>query len=385
MKHGISLSLSALLLTFTAFTAGAAATTNRGVTFSKRSILAVMERVADWQLANPSRHARTDWTQGAGCTGFMALTGISENPKYRDAMIRMGETNAWKLGPRTYDADDHVVGQTYCELYFGSHDLKMITPMRETFDRVLAHPKSFPTLEFTQKGVSSLWSWCDSLFMAPPAWVRLWKATGDDRYLDFAVTNWWRTSDYLYDRGEHLFFRDSTYFEKREENGKKVFWSRGNGWVMAGLVRVMQLLPKDHPSRPMFEQQFKEMAEKILACQQPDGLWRASLLDPASYPLKETSGSGFYTYALAWGINRGLLNRTQFEPAVRKAWTALVDCVDADGKLTHVQPIGADPKKFDQQATEIYGVGAFLLAGSEVYRLAAIQNPPLASPRFAGY
>ena len=166
--------------------------------------------------------------------------------------------------------------------------------------------------------------------------------------MNFAVTNWWRTTDFLYDTNEHLFFRDSTYFSKKEANGEKVFWGRGNGWVMAGLMRMLQYLPMNHPDRPRFEQLFKDMADKILTCQQPDGLWRASLLDPASYPLKETSGSGFFTYALAWGVNQGLLDRAKFEPAVRKAWTALVGCVDADGKLTNVQPVGADPKNFDR-------------------------------------
>jgi rhamnogalacturonyl hydrolase YesR len=328
-----------------------------------------MERVADWQLANPSAHKPDQWTQAAGDTGIMALADISGNPKYRDAMIAMGETNGWKLGPRTYHADDQCVGQTYCELYFKAHEPKMIGPMQAQFDHIMAMSVVMPTLEFKQKGATDLWSWCDSLFMAPPAWVRLWKATDDRRYLEFAVTNWWRTSDYLYDTNEHLFFRDSTYFEKREANGRKVFWSRGNGWVMGGLVRVLQFLPADHPARARFEQQFKDMAEKILACQQSDGLWRSSLLDPESYPLKETSGSGFFTYALAWGINQKLLDRARFGPAVQKAWTALTACIAADGKLTHVQPIGADPKKFDPESTEVYGVGAFLLAGSEVYRL----------------
>ena len=143
---------------------------------------------------------------------------------------------------------------------------------------------------------------------------------------------------------------------------------------MAGLVRTLQYLPMNHPDRPRFEQLFKDMAAKILTCQQPDGLWRASLLDPESYPLKETSGSGFYTYALAWGVNQGLLDRATFEPAVRKAWAALVSCIDADGKLTHVQPVGADPKKFAEDSTEVYGVGAFLLAGSEIYRMAVLEE-----------
>ncbi len=341
-----------------------------------KSVLDVMQRVADWQLANPSKHKTTDWTQGAGDAGFMALAGISGDAKYRDAMLAVGETNEWKLGPRKFHADDHAVGQTYAELYFLWRDPKMIAPLRERFDVILAEPSKVESLAFNQpKGIAGEnWSWCDSLFMAPPAWVRLYAATGEEKYLNFAVKEWWRTTDYLYDKDEHLFFRDSTYFKKTEANGKKVFWGRGNGWVIAGLVRTLQFLPMNHPDRPRFEKLFKEMAAKILTCQQPDGLWRASLLDPESYPLKETSGSGFYTYALAWGVNQGLLDKAQFEPAVRKAWAALVACVAADGKLTHVQPIGADPKKFDEGATEVYGVGAFLLAGSEVYRMAVVET-----------
>ncbi len=342
-----------------------------------KPILEVMQRVADWQLANPSKHKPTDWTCGAGDAGMMALVGISGDAKYRDAMLAMGATNEWKLGARKFHADDHAVGQTYAELYFLYREPKMIAPLRERFDSILAEPSKVESLDFAQlpKGIAGEnWSWCDSLFMAPPAWVRLTAATGDEKYLNFAMKEWWRTTDYLYDKDEHLFFRDSTYFKKTEANGKKVFWSRGNGWVMGGLVRTLQYLPMNHPDRPRFEQLFKDMAAKIVTCQQADGLWRASLLDPDSYPLKETSGSGFYTYALAWGLNQGLLDKAQFEPAVRKAWAALVSCVEADGKLTHVQPIGADPKHFKEDATEVYGVGAFLLAGSEVYRMAVLEK-----------
>lgn len=342
-------------------------------------VLSIMERVADWQLAYPSAHPTTDWTQGAGYVGIMALAGVTKNPKYIAAMISMGESNRWALGPRTYFADDQCVGQTYCELFFKSQDERMIAPMRKQFDDILAHPREFPTLDFTQKGVGDVWSWCDSLFMAPPAWMRLWKATDDERYLNFAVTNWWRTSDYLYDKEEHLFYRDSKFFDRREPNGKKLFWSRGNGWVMAGLARVLQYLPATHLARKRFERQFKEMAGKVLLCQQADGLWRASLLDAESLPARESSGSAFFVYALAWGMNEGLLDRKQFEPAVIKGWDALVECVAADGKLTHVQPAGSAPKHFDPEATEVYGVGAFLLAGSEVCRLTESTGKPPAS------
>jgi unsaturated rhamnogalacturonyl hydrolase len=340
------------------------------------NVLAVMERAADWQLAHPSTHRATDWTQGAGDAGMMALAGISGQPKYREAMRAMGQTNGWKPGPNFYSADDHCIGQTYAELFLLYRDNEMLSPLRERFDAILARPPAESNLDFAGREgrARENWAWCDALFMGPPAWLRIYAATDDGRYLDFAVTNWWRTTDYLYDKDEHLFFRDSTFFQKREANGKKIFWSRGNGWVMAGLVRVLQYLPANHPDRPRFEQLFRDMAEKILTCQQPDGLWHSSLLDPQSYPLKETSGSGFYTYALAWGVNQGLLDRVKFEPAVRNAWAALADCVDADGKLAHVQPIGADPKNFAENSTEIYGVGAFLLAGSEIYRLTILEN-----------
>jgi len=339
-------------------------------------VLTVMQKVADWQLANPSKHKTTDWTQGAGYAGMMALAGISGDAKYREAMYAMGETNGWQPGTRKFHADDHCVGQTYAELYFLYREPKMIAPLKARFDDILANPTTITSFDFRQpKGVATEnWSWCDSLFMGPPAWIRLYAATGDQKYLDFAVSNWWRTTDFLYDKDEHLFFRDSTYIKKTEANGKKVFWSRGNGWVMGGLVRVLQYLPANHPDRPRFEQLFKDMAEKVLACQQADGLWHSSLLDPESFPLKETSGSGFFTYALAWGVNQGLLDRSQYQPAVQKAWTALVDCVEADGKLTHVQPVGADPRKFAEDATEVYGVGAFLLAGSEIYRGAVLES-----------
>jgi unsaturated rhamnogalacturonyl hydrolase len=339
------------------------------------AVLKAMQRVADWQLANPSTNAATGWIQAAGDAGMMALAGISGDPKYRAAMLALGEINQWKLGTRLYDADDHCIGQTWAELYFLYRENKMIAPLREKFDAILAKPTEVQSLEFTkpQSKARENWSWCDSLFMGPPTWVRLYAATDDPRYLDFAVTNWWRTTDFLYDKDEHLFFRDSTFFQKTEANGKKVFWGRGNGWVMGGIVRMLQYLPANHPDRPRFEQLFKDMAGKIFTCQQPDGLWHASLLDPESYPVKETSGSGFYTYALAWGVNQGLLDRAKFEPVIRKAWAALIGCVEPDGKLTHVQPVGSDPKGFADDSTAPYGVGAFLLAGSEIYRLAVFE------------
>jgi rhamnogalacturonyl hydrolase YesR len=339
-----------------------------------QSVLTAMQHVADWQLANPITLRPTGWICAVGDVGMMALAGISGDPKYRDAMLAKGETNAWVLpqyGGRKYHADDQCYGQVCAELYLLYRDNRMIAPMRDHFDWILANPAP-PQRRDPQLG-DDQWNWCDALFMAPPTWTRLYAATGDTRYLDFAVTNWWRTTDYLYSTNDHLFFRDSTFFTKSETNGAKVFWSRGNGWVIAGIVRMLQYLPMNSPERPRFEQLFKDMSAKILSLQQPDGMWRASLLDPGDYPMPEASGSAMFTYGLAWGVNQGLLDRATYEPAVRKAWPALVGCVDADGKLTHIQPAGDHPVRFAADSTQPYGGGVFLLAGSEVYRMAVFQ------------
>jgi rhamnogalacturonyl hydrolase YesR len=342
-------------------------------------VLALMERVAEWQIAHPAPYPPTDWTQAAGYIGLMALARISPDPRFEQAAMEMGATGtAWQLGPHPYVADDHAIGQVYVELYLRHRDPKMIAPLRERFDWILANPKE-GSLEFVGPDRTDRWSWCDSLFMAPPTWVRLYMATGKRAYLTYAVRNWWRTSDYLFDAQEHLYFRDSTYFGRREANGHKIFWARGNGWVMAGLARVLEYLPRNHPARPRFIRQFREMADKIVSLQQPDGLWRVSLLDPDDYPLPETSGSGFFTFALAWGVNHRLLNAARFEPAVVRGWAALAASVDPDGRLAHVQPIGSDPVKFDEDHTDVFGVGAFLLAGSEVYRRAE-RTPNQSAP-----
>jgi len=341
------------------------------------SVLNEMQRVADWQLAHPVTERPTSWICSVGDIGMMALAGISGDPKYRDAMLAKGESNDWQLPEyqgRKYHADDQCEGQVFTELYFVYRENEMIGPMRAKMDFILSDPPADQSLETIPGRTQQTWSWCDALFMAPPAWLRLSAATGDERYMDYAVSNFWRTTDFLYDTNAHLFFRDSTFFDKRERNGQKIFWSRGNGWVFAGIVRMLQYLPSNHPDRPRFEQLFREMAQKILACQQPDGLWRASLLDPNDYPGTEASGSALFTYGLAWGINQGLLDRATFEPAVRKAWPALVNCVDAVGRVTRVQPAGSAPAPFSADSTAPYGGGVFLLAGSEVYRMAVLEN-----------
>ena len=212
--------------------------------------------------------------------------------------------------------------------------------------------------------------------MAPPALAAASASTGDLKYIDLANKLWWKTTGYLYDKEEHLYYRDSRFFEQKEPNGKKVFWSRGNGWVMAGAVRMLENMPEQYPDRGRYVTLLREMATRVAGLQGQDGFWRASLLDAASVPRPESSGTAFFVYALAWGVNQGLLDRATFEPVIRKGWTALTGAVLESGKLGWVQEVGFKPGDVCWDRTEVYGVGAFLLAGSEVLRGALLGESP---------
>lgn len=343
------------------------------------SVTACAERVADYQLAHPGvsgrsserlRRGSTGWIEAAFDAGLCALDRASGLPRFRDALLEVGRRNAWRLGPRAYHADDLCVGQTYLYLYGLTHDPRMIAAVRARCDWILAHPPG-PDLAFAGRRRTDNWTWCDSLFMAPPVWAELAEATGNPAYRQYMERQWWRTSDYLYDRQERLFYRDSTYFDQREPNGRKVFWSRGNGWVLAGLAQVIDHLPADDPERPRFVAQFRALAERVRQLQGADGMWSASLLDPGvCRPHREVSGTAFFCYGFAWGVNRGILDRSTFVPAAWAAWNGLLGCVEPDGRLTHVQPMGAAPANFPADATEPYGVGGFLFAATEIARLA---------------
>ena len=324
-----------------------------------------MRKVADWQLRTGEGRFSTDWTFAALYDGLLAASSATGNPAYHDAVLHFAERSGWKLGPRFGHADDEAVGQSYMELYLEHATPERMAAMKTEADKLLARaddPKQ------------DLWWWCDALFMAPPALARLTNATQDRRYLDYMDREWWLTSAHLYDPTFHLYSRDASYLEKHEANGKKLFWSRGNGWVMGGLARVIPYLPADYPSRVKYVEQFRDMAKQVASIQGADGLWRSGLLDPGAYPNPEVSGSAFFTFALAWGINSGLLDRKTYEPVVEKAWRGLLQHVYADGRLGSIQKIGGAPDRVSPGGSYVYGVGAFMLAGSELEKLAKPVN-----------
>ena len=329
--------------------------------FTKADLAKAMKIVADWQLTRQPAVPQTDWTWAALYTGFMGVPDAVAGDKYKKAMQDLGDKLNWQPGPRVEHADDQAVGQMFLEQYFIHKDAKMLDPMKARLDQEIATPDD---------PAKPLWWWCDALFMAPPVYADMTKATGDKKYLDFMDREWNITTDLLYDKDKHLYSRDATFLNKHEKNGEKLFWSRGNGWVMGGIVRVLKQLPKDSPLRPKYVTLLKEMAAEALAIQGKDGLWRPGLLDADSYPLPEVSGSAFITYALAYGVNEKILDKKTYWPAVQKAWAGMLTHVYADGRLGAIQPVGAAPGAYTETSSYNYGVGAYLLAGSEIYRTA---------------
>ncbi len=341
-------------------------------------IMKVMIAVADWQIENFSSvpHPELDWTNGTLYAGIIALAGISPDTKYSDWLYKIGKSNSWQPGKRMYHADDIAVCQMYLDMYrkkeADNDNYLILAPVQARLDYVISHPSSGSLLlDYSDGKTTERWSWCDALFMAPPVYAKLSAITGDNKYLEFMDREYKATYNLLYDVDEHLFYRDHRYFPGKvlEVNGRKVFWGRGNGWVMGGLVALLKELPDDSIYRPFYEKIFVEMAEKVASCQDNDGFWHASMLDHQSFPNPETSSSSFFCYALSYGINSGLLDRGIYTPVTAKAWHALVSAVHADGKLGWVQPVGQDPKIVTADMTEVYGVGAFLLAGTEIMKL----------------
>jgi rhamnogalacturonyl hydrolase YesR len=333
-------------------------------------IKSTMLKVADWQMNHSNKKKLNDWTNGAFYDGVFAAYRTTKSQILLDSMMAMGERMNWMAGRRYDHADDYAISQTYIELYRLKKDKKLIQCTIDSMQKMMTVPGN----EVKNKGIT--WWWCDALFMAPPVMAQLAKTLKDPSCLVYSDTLYRQSYRLLYNTEEHLFARDASYLwdangnGKKEANGKKMFWGRGNGWVIAGLVKYLQEMPKDYAGRDFYLTLYKEIANRLLLLQQADGLWRTSLLDPDAYPGGEGSGSGFNCYALAWGVNEKILDRKIFLPAIRKAWEGLNALVSDDGRVGWVQPIGADPRRnFSAESWEAYGAGAFLLAGSEIIKL----------------
>lgn len=335
----------------------------------KKEIKQQMKKVADWQLSQKWRKDkikdgklimnRKDWELGAFYPGIVDIYSVTGEKKYLDALKKVAKANKFDRGFNLRNADDQAILQSYLGLYEVVKDPVYLKSTKSTLDSIMMNPQS---------GAKE-YPWSDLLFMGPPIWTHYAKITGQDKYLNYLNKIYWEAVENMLDKEHYLFYRDSRFKTMKAANGKPVFWSRGNGWVFAGLARLLEYMPDNYPDRKKYENLLAQMASTLKKLQQADGFWKSSLMDPAAFPVGETSGTAFFCYGIAWGINNEILDKKEYLPVVEKAWDALSGAIHPDGKLGYVQPGGDRPHTSAYEQSNWYAAGGFLMAGTQMHRL----------------
>lgn len=343
-----------------------------------QEVVALITKVNDHWQAEHRPQERAFWDVAAYHTGNMAAYTVTKNEKYRQYSEDWAVHNEWK-GAKSDDKanwkykygekDDYVLFgdwqicfQTYIDLYKLKPEPVRIARAREVMEYEMSTDKQ------------DYWWWADGLYMVMPVMTKLYGVTKNPQYLTKLHEYFSYANSIMYDAETGLYYRDAKYVypQHKSVNGKKDFWARGDGWVLAGLAKVLQDLPADDAHRAEYLSKYRGLAAAIKAAQQPEGYWTRSLLDPQHAPGPETSGTAFFTYGLLWGINNGVLDKKEYLPTVQKAWQYLTTtALQPDGTVGYVQPIGekAIPGQVvDKNSTANFGVGAFLLAASEMHR-----------------
>ena len=367
------------LITGTALLAATAFSASAATTKESKAVRDIITKVNDhWQATHPAEH-NAFWDEAAYHTGNMEAYSITGNPEWLDYSQKWAEHNGWKGAKGTDrskwrynygETDDHVLFgdwqicfQTYADLYNILPDDRRIKRAKEVMEYEMSTPQS------------DYWWWADGLYMVMPVMTKLNKITGNKKYLDKLYEYVLVSDSIMYDPEEGLYYRDAKYVypKHKSANGKKDFWARGDGWVLAGLAKVLKDAPADWEHRKFFEDKYRKMADAVVACQQPAGYWSRSMYDEEHAPGPETSGTAFFTYGLLWGINNGYLTDPKYLDAAQKGWNYLSKtALQKDGSVGYVQPIGekAIPGQVvDRNSTSNFGTGAFLLAASEYVRM----------------
>ena len=361
-------------------------------------VLKKIEKVNDYWQANNSPQCRAFWDNAAYFTGNMEayrLTGKAQYYEYSEKWCRhnnwMGATSndksRWRY--KTYGegndfvlfGDWQICFQTYIDMYnLVPADYKVARAIE-----VMSHECSMEDNKF--------WWWADALYMVMPVMTKMYLLTGEVKYLDKLHENFLWSDSLMWDKEAQLYYRDGKYIWPKVTtacDGGKSFWARGDGWVLAGLAKVLADMPRDYQHRPIFVQRFQQLAEGVACCQQPGGYWSRSMLCEDDAPGPETSGTAFFCYGLLWGVNHGYLDKAQYAPVIEKAWNYLsTKALQADGSIGYVQPIGEKPdptKIVDARSQAPFGTGAWLLAACERVRYldgTASQQPLQGAPRTA--
>ncbi len=373
MNFNTFINCSLVGLALTSSVAAFSATTKQS-----KEVRTIIDKVNTYWQSNNAPEVRAFWDNAAYHTGNMEAYFLTGNDAYREYSEKWAEHNQWK-GAKSNDranwkysygeSDDYVLFgdwqicfQTYADLYNILPDDKRIRRAREVMEYEMSTPKH------------DYWWWADGLYMVMPVMTKLHKITGNKQYLDKLYEYITYSDSIMFDPEENLYYRDGKYVypKHKSANGKKDFWARGDGWVLAGLAKVLKDLPAEYEHRKFFEDRYRNMADAVINSQRPEGYWSRSMLDEEHAPGYETSGTAFFTYGLLWGINNGYLNDPKYLDAAQKGWNYLKNvALQKDGRVGYVQPIGekAIPGQVvDSKSTANFGVGAFLLAACEYVR-----------------
>jgi unsaturated rhamnogalacturonyl hydrolase len=355
--------------------------------FEKENIKQIMDKVNTYQLNNPWKEYDDNWIRGTYYAGVMACYLATDDEAYLKQSEALCESLKWTLPtlPPEHGASGVnllTCGQTMLECY-------MVKKKKYKIENIISHlemadvknPVANPREWYFEGGRR----YVDGLFTGPPTLAMLYKVTKDDKYLEWMETCFWDVYGKLYDTDINLFYRDKRFFpenveaRKNDPNwegnnqvtaaGKKVIWSRGNGWAIAGIARILQYLPKDHASYPRYVEVLQNMAQALKECQSEEGFWYPNLADPEYVKLKETSGTSFFLYGLAYGVNNGFLDKDEFTPVIKKGWKSVCDEISDEGKVQWGQRVGDRPVNLSKDDSHEYVSGTFLLAASEVYKM----------------
>lgn len=360
----------------TAALAGSAAAAPSSTLPPRASVLATVSLVNDQWIGAHSNPGDNKWARATYYSGNMAAYRATGTVRYLTYARQWGQQNNYGLngGVTTRHADNHCAGQAYFDLYDIDHDPAYISAISESLRR----------MTYRQNSSNSDWWWVDALHMAMPAFVRVSNYRSDTRYLSkmaslYDYTKRQIAGSGLFQSTDGLWFRDSNYIwpngsGSHSPNGAKVYWSRGNGWALAAQAKVLGLLPATDIRRAEAIANLQAMSNALRTIQRSDGFWNVNLGDPLHRPGPETSGTAFFTFGLAYGVRTGLLNSATYLPVLARAWNGMVaTAVHPDGFLGYVQGPGANPdssQPVTYNTTSDFGVGAFLLAGAEVAKLA---------------
>ena len=329
------------------------------------------------------------WTRAVYYEGLMALNAIDPQQRYIDYAMTWADFHKWtpRNGVNTLDADDQCCGQTYVELAAlkGGDQKALLANVIANLDHQMVTPNSkkqtsTPKAKTNVNSLYGWWTWIDAIQMAMPLYMQIANVTGEQKYRDHAMQMYrWTRNECgggLFNTKDGLWWRDADYVPPyKEKDGKDCYWSRGNGWVYAAIVRCMNQLSPKRKEYKELKKDFLLMSKGLFSCQHEDGFWHASLVSDADYPTPEMTGTALFLYGMAWGIQQGLLKAKTYRPACDKAWQALASCVHNDGFLgwnqgTGKEPSAGQPVTFDSVPDfEDYGTGCFLLGASEYYKL----------------